>query len=53
MGGYKTQLFNKLESLLIKLSSRRSRFRQWYIKQKDEALGREVVGVDKFGNKYY
>ena len=53
MEGIRQVLFNKFESLILKIGGKRSRWRRWYLKQKDEALGREVVGVDKFGNKYY
>ena len=53
MEGVKNLLFSKLESSLLRLSSKRSKFRKWYIQQRDDVLGRELVGVDKFGNKYY
>jgi len=45
--------FNKFESLLLSVGGKRSKWRQLYIKHKDEAIGREIIGVDKFGNKYY
>lgn len=46
-------MFYKLENFVLNIVTKRSRFRQWYIKNKDDALGREMVGMDKFGNKYY
>ena len=47
------KLFQKFESFILKIGGRRSKWRQWYLKQKDDAIGREVIGVDKYGNKYY
>ena len=53
MDKIKAILFTKVESLILGIGSKRSRWRQWYIKQKDEAIGREIVGHDRHGNKYY
>jgi hypothetical protein len=53
MDRVRSKLFSKLESFLLNIAGKRSTWRQWYIKQKDQAIGREIVGVDKFGNKYY
>ncbi len=49
----KGRLFSRIENWLLKIGNKRSKWRQWFIKQKDDAIGREVVGVDRFGNKYY
>jgi NADH:ubiquinone oxidoreductase subunit len=35
------------------MSGPQSIIRKFLIKQKDDALGRDRVGVDRFGNKYY
>ena len=51
--GLRGLLFNKLESVLMKISGRRSKFNQWYTKQRDQAIGRELINIDRFGNKYY
>jgi hypothetical protein len=53
MDKLKGQLFLKLEGAVMSIAGKRSKWRQWYIKQKDQAIGREIVGIDKFGNKYY
>jgi NADH:ubiquinone oxidoreductase subunit len=53
MDKLRTTLFNRFEALVLNIGGKRSRWRQWYIKHRDDALGREVVGMDKFGNKYY
>ena len=53
MEGIKSTIFNKLEKSLVKLFAKRSKFRHWYINQRDDAIGRELIGMDKFGNKYY
>lgn len=53
MEAIKKKFFVSLDKAILKLGRRRSKFRQWYIKNKDEAIGREIVGTDKFGNKYY
>ena len=53
MDTIKARLFFKLENFLLTVGKRRSKFRQWYIKQKDDAIGRELIGMDKFGNRYY
>ena len=53
MDKIKGTLFLKLENFILSIAGKRSLWRQWYIKQKDQAIGREIVGVDKFGNKYY
>jgi NADH:ubiquinone oxidoreductase subunit len=53
MNKIKVALWYKLETLVLKLGSERSRLRRSYLKSKDEGLGRERVGVDKFGNAYY
>ena len=46
-------VLGNFEASLHRIAKGRSRFAQAYFKAKDEALGREMVGVDKFGNKYY
>eukprot|EP00347_Sterkiella_histriomuscorum_P001917 403370172 len=53
MEAIRNRLFTKIESAVLRLVSRRSSFKQWYIKHRDDALGREMIGYDKFGNKYY
>ena len=53
MEAIKNVFFNRVEKLMLKIINKRSTFRQWYIKQRDEAIGRELIGIDKFGNSYY
>ena len=53
MEGLRSKLFYKFEAIILKMSRKRSKYRQWYIKQKDDAIGRELLAMDKFGNKYY
>ncbi len=53
MDKLKGSLFLKLETMLLGIAGKRSKWRQWYIKHKDQAIGREIVGIDKYGNKYY
>lgn len=53
MEAIRSRLFIKIESAILKIVNRRSKFNQWYIKQRDDAIGREMIGYDKFGNKYY
>jgi len=35
------------------MQGQQSKMRKFYIEQKDNALGRDRVGLDRFGNKYY
>lgn len=49
----KVKLWYMLESTVLRISSERSKIRRSYIKAKDDGLGRERVGADKFGNTYY
>lgn len=53
MNKVRIALWYKLETLVLKLGSERSKIRRSYLKAKDEGLGRERIGVDKFGNAYY
>ncbi|CDW72353.1 ndufa12 domain containing protein [Stylonychia lemnae] len=53
MEAIKNLLFKKAEKLALRIISKRSSFRQWYISQRDDAMGRELIGIDKFGNSYY
>ena len=53
MDKVRSKLFVSIESFLLNIGNKRSKWRQWYIKNKDDAIGREIVGVDRFGNKYY
>jgi NADH:ubiquinone oxidoreductase subunit len=42
-----------LDKALLSLAPKQAAWRKFYIEQKDQALGRERVGVDRYGNKYY
>ena len=39
--------------MLLKSANLRSRLKNDYVKRKDEGLGRECIGTDKYGNNYY
>ena len=49
----KAIFLNKIEKVIFRLSGAQTSWRRFYIQQKDDALGRERVGLDKYGNKYY
>ena len=53
MDRIKGKLWRSLEVTVLKISSYRSSYRRSYIQAKDDGLGRERVGADKFGNTYY
>lgn len=53
MDHIKRGLLVNFEKALVKVAKHQNWFRKFYIQQKDAALGRDRVGVDKFGNKYY
>jgi NADH:ubiquinone oxidoreductase subunit len=65
MEAIKSKIVLLLEKTVLKFSGKRSKLRYLlysnnclftrnaFIKYKDDGLGREIVGKDKFGNKYY
>lgn len=53
MDKIKLKLWYGLESLVLRLGSERSKWRRSYIQGKDDGLGRQRIGTDKFGNNYY
>lgn len=53
MQGLKNAIWPRFERLLLRASSERSKLRYFYMKRKDNGLGRECIATDKFGNNYY
>jgi NADH:ubiquinone oxidoreductase subunit len=49
----KNGIWNTFEKTLGKMASVRQNLRRNYLKGKDDGLGRELVGADRFGNTYY
>ena len=46
-------LWPKVESALLKSANFRANLTKSRLKAKDEGLGRECIGTDRFGNNYY
>jgi NADH:ubiquinone oxidoreductase subunit len=49
----KQMFWEGLEKVAMKIANRRARLARSYLKAKDDGLGRERVGTDRFGNNYY
>jgi hypothetical protein len=41
------------EKSLLKLGGIRASYRRSYLQAKDDGIGRECIGSDKYGNRYY
>ncbi len=53
MDKIRSKLQNGLEYVVMKIGSERSKWRRSWVQGKNEGLGREKVGADKFGNTYF
>jgi len=48
-----SKAWSMFESVLTRVNVFRTRYRLSFLKAKDDGLGREMIGSDRFGNRYY